>query len=111
LGVLLDAFLLRPQDPSIAALAVYQSLDLASRGRERFLYRDFHVHVTPIIGWLVADDDVLVGRNRHPNIDTIHRTMAMLCARRDDGDTTSGDVVLILLQPLHLAFDCYAGRF
>jgi hypothetical protein len=67
---------------------VCQSLDLASGGCERVLYRDLNMRVTPIIGWLVADDDVLVGRNRHPNIDTIRGTMAMLRTRRDDGNTT-----------------------
>ena len=92
-------------------LAVRQSLDLASRSRERVFYRNLHVHMTPIIGRLVADDDVLVGRNRHPNIDTIHGALPMLRARRDDGNATPGDVVLILFQPFYLAFNCCPGDF
>src|SRR5208337_3694002 len=55
----------------LAARALCESLDLASGGRERVLDRDFDVHVAPVIGRLVADHDVLVGRNRHPNVDTI----------------------------------------
>jgi hypothetical protein len=55
-----------------------QSLDLASRRRERVLDRTQHVLVAPIIGRLVADDDVLVRRNRHPNVDAIGGAMAVL---------------------------------
>jgi len=54
----------------LAARTLCQSLDLASGGRERVLDRDLRVHVAPVIGRLVADHDVLVGRDRHPNVDT-----------------------------------------
>src|SRR5947207_560184 len=61
-----------------AARALCQSLDLASGGRERVLDRDLAVHVAPVIGRLVADHDVLVGRNRYPDVDTIDGTVAVL---------------------------------
>src|SRR6266446_4380911 len=65
----------------LAARALCQSLDLASGGRERVPDRDLDVHVAPVIGRLVADHDVLVGRNRHPDVDTIDGTVAVLDAR------------------------------
>jgi hypothetical protein len=46
------------------------------------------ISVTPVIGRLVADHDVLVGRNRHPNVDTRrHRGGASYSARRRQHDT------------------------
>src|SRR5207245_1793729 len=90
----------------LAARALCQSLDLASGGRERVLDRDLNVHVAPVIGRLVADHDVLVGRSRHPNVDTIDGTMAVLRTRRDDGNTTPGNMVSVFLQPLHLVSNC-----
>src|SRR5258708_17697797 len=92
----------------LAARALCQSLDLASGGRERVLDRDLDVHVAPVIGRLVADHDVLVGRNRHPDVDTIDGTVALLRTRRDDGNTTPGNVVLVFLQPLRLMANCCA---
>src|SRR5258706_5402531 len=92
----------------LTARALCQSLDLASGGRERVLDRDLDVHVAPIIGRLVADHDVLVGRNRYPDVDTIDGTVAVLRTRRDDGNTTPGNVVLVFLQPLHLMSNCCA---
>src|SRR5216683_2765595 len=86
----------------LAARALCQSLDLSSGGRERVLDRDLNVHVAPVIGRLVADHDVLVGRNRYPDVDTIDGTVAVLRIRRDDGNTTPGNAVLVFLQPLHL---------
>jgi len=86
-----------------AGCALAQSLDLVSRGRERVLDRDLDEHVAWVIGRLVADHDVLVGRNRHPNVYTIDGTVAVLRARRNDGNTTPGNVVSIFLQPLHPA--------
>src|SRR5260370_42220806 len=65
----------------LAARALCQSLDLASGGRERVLDRDVDVHVAPVIGRLVADHDVLVGRNRYPDVDTIDGTVAALRTR------------------------------
>src|SRR6266545_6148269 len=93
----------------LAARALCQSLDLASGGRERVLDRDLDVHVAPVIGRLVADHDVLVGRNRHPNVDMIDGTVAVLRTRRDDGNTTPDNAVLVFLQPLHLM--CIHGAF
>jgi len=92
----------------LAARALCQSLDLASGGRERVLDRDLDVHVAPVIGRLVADHDVLMGRNRYPDVDTIDGTVAVLRTRRDDGNTTPGNVVLVFLQPLHLMSNCCA---
>src|SRR6476659_8726252 len=86
-----------------AVRASAQSLDLVSRGRERVLDRDLDVHVAWVIGRLVADHDVLVGRNRQPNVYTIDGTVAVLRARRDDGNTAPDNVVLVFLQPVHLA--------
>ena len=73
----------------LAARALCQSLDLASGGRERVLDRDLDVHVAPVIGRLVADHDVLVGRNRYPDVDTDrrHRGGASYSARRRQHDT------------------------
>src|SRR5204862_263051 len=68
----------------LAARALCQSLDLASGGRERVLDRDLDVPVAPVIGRLVADHDVPVGRNRYPDVDTIDGTVAVLRTRRDD---------------------------
>jgi hypothetical protein len=65
--------------------------------------------MAPIIRRLVADDDVLVGRNRHPNVDAKYATMAVLRARRDDSNATPCDVVFTFLQALHLVFDCRAS--
>jgi hypothetical protein len=62
--------------------------------------------VAPVIGGLVADHDVLVRRNRHPNVDTIDGTVAVLRTRRDDGNTTPGNVVSEFLQPFHLVSNC-----
>src|SRR5260370_13022099 len=90
----------------LAARALCQSLDLASGGRERVLDRDLDVPVAPVIGRLVADHDVLVGRNRYPDVDTIDGTVAVLRARRDDGNTTPGNAMLVFLQPLHLMSNC-----
>src|ERR1700730_4711611 len=90
----------------IAVRTLCESLDLVSGSRERALDRDLDVHVAPVIGGLVADHDVLVGRSRHPNVDTIDGTVAVLRTRRDDGNTTPGNVVSIFLQPLHLASNC-----
>jgi hypothetical protein len=62
----------------------------------------------------VADHDVLVRRNRHPDVDTIDGAMAVLRTRRDDGNPTPGNVVSVFLQPRHLAFNCCTdglGRF
>ena len=92
----------------LAAGALCQSLDLASGGRERVLDRDLDVHVAPVIGRLMADHDVLVGRNRHPNVNTIDGTVTMLRTRRDDGNTTPGNAALVFLQPLHLVSNCCA---
>jgi hypothetical protein len=91
-----------PVELDIAVRALCESLDLVSGGRERVLDRDLDVHVALVIGRLVADHDVLVGRDRHPKIDTIHGTVAMPRTRRDDGNTTPGNVVSVFLQPLHL---------
>ena len=63
----------------LAARALCQSLDLTSGGRKRVLDRDLDVHVASVTGRLVADHDVPVGRNRHPNVDTIeHEAVALL---------------------------------
>jgi hypothetical protein len=35
-------------------------------------------------------------------------TVAVLRTRRDDGNTTPDNVVVVFLQPLHLVFNCYA---
>jgi hypothetical protein len=86
----------------IAVCALAQSLDLVSRGRERVLDRDLDVHVALVIGRLVADHDVLVWRNRQLNVYTIDGTVAVLRARRDDGNTAPDYVVLVFLQPVHL---------
>jgi hypothetical protein len=89
-----------------------QSLDLASGGRERVLDRGLDVHVAPVIGRLVADHDVLVGRNRYPDVDTIDGIVAVLRTRRDDGNTTPGNAVLVFLQPFQLMSNCCAvSRF
>src|SRR6266480_7846917 len=60
----------------LAARALCQSLDLASGGRERVLDRDLDVH-SYSARRLVADHDVLVGRNRYPDVDTIDGTVAV----------------------------------
>src|SRR5260370_33284566 len=91
-----------------AARAVCQSLDLASGGRERVLDRGLDVDVASVIGRLVADHDVLVGRNRYPDVDPIDGTVAALRTRRDDGNTTPGNAVLVFLQPLPLMSNCCA---
>src|SRR6266849_7888797 len=83
----------------LAARALCQSLDLASGGREHVPDRDLDVHVAPVIGRLVADHDVLVGRNRHPDVDTIDGPVAVFRTRRDDSNTTPGYWVLGFLQP------------
>src|SRR5207244_12579029 len=67
-----------------------------------------HNHAPPVIGRSVADHDVLVGRNRYPDVDTIDGTVAVLRTRRDDGNTTPGNAVLVFLQPLHLMSNCCA---
>src|SRR5258707_3228207 len=85
----------------LAARTLCQSLDLASGGRERVLDRDLDVHVASVIGRLVADHDVLVGRNRYPDVDTIDGTVAVLRTRRDDRNTTTGKVGVVIFQPLH----------
>ena len=95
----------------LAARALCQSLYLASGGRERVLDRNLDVHVAPVTGRLVADHDVPVGRNRHPNVDAIDCTVSVLRTRCDDGNTTPGNVVLVFLQPLHLVSDCCADGF
>jgi hypothetical protein len=41
-------------------------------------------------------------------MDTIDGTVAVLRARRDDGNTTPGNAVLVFLQPLHLMSNCCA---
>ena len=84
----------------IAVRALCERIDLMPGGRERVLDRDLDVHVALVIGRLVADHDVLVGRNSHPNVNTIDGTVAVLRTRRDDGNTTPGNVVLVFLQPL-----------
>ena len=81
----------------IAVRALCESLDLVSGGRERVLDRDLDVHVALVIGRLVADHDVLVGRNRYPDVDTIDGTMAVLRTRREDGNATSSNVVSVFL--------------
>ena len=86
-----------------------QNLDLTSGRRESVLDRAERVLVTPIIGGLVADDDVLVGRDRYPNVDAIDGTMPVLRTRRDHSNATPGDVVFALLQPTNFAFDCRAN--
>jgi len=83
-----------------------ESLDLASGRRECFLDRARRVLVAPIIGGLVADDDVLVGRNRYPNVDAIDGAMPVLRTRRRDGNATPRDVVFECLQASHLVFYC-----
>jgi hypothetical protein len=95
----------------IAVRALCESLDLASGGRERVLDRHLDMHVAPVIGRLVADHDVFVGRSRHPNVDTIGGPVTVLRTWRDDGNTTPGNVVLVFLQPLHLVSDCCADGF
>ena len=45
-----------------AARSLRQGLDLASGGRESVLDRNLNMHVALVIGRLVADHDVLVGR-------------------------------------------------
>jgi hypothetical protein len=70
---------------------------LASGGRKRVLDRDLDVHVTLVIGRLVADHDIPVGRNRHPNVDTIDCTVAVIRTRRDNGNTTPSDVMSVFL--------------
>ena len=92
----------------LAARALCQSLDLTSGGRKRVLDRDLDVHVASVTGRLVADHDVPVGRNRHPNVDPIDCTMAVLRTRRDNGNTTPSNVVLVFLQSLHLVSNCCA---
>jgi hypothetical protein len=92
-----------------AALMFCKSVDLASRRGECILDRAQHVIVAPIIGRLVADDHILGGRNRHPNVDTINAAMAVLRARRDDGNAATGDVVFTFLQASYLVFDCRAS--
>src|ERR1700730_15381060 len=92
----------------LAARALCQRLDLASGGPERVLDRDLDVHVAPVIGRLVADHDVLMRRNRYPDVDTIDGTVAVLGAGGNDTNTTPGNVVLLFLQPLHLMSNCCA---
>jgi hypothetical protein len=87
----------------------WESLDLASSRRERIFDRHQHVLMTPIIIRLVADDDILVGRNRHPNVDAEDGTLVVLRTRRDDCNATPGNMVLIFFEPLHLVFDCSAN--
>src|ERR1700723_1733406 len=90
-------------------LLLLKTLDLPSSSRECVLDRAQHVLMAPIIGRLVADDDVLMGRNRHPNVDAIDAPMAVPRARRDDSNATAGDMVFTSLQTLHLVFDCRAS--
>src|ERR1700730_13332014 len=78
----------------LAARALCQSLDLASCGRERVLVRGLAVHVALVIGRWVADHDVVVRRNRHPNVTTIDGPVAVLRPRRDERNATPGNVVL-----------------
>jgi hypothetical protein len=92
----------------LAARALCQSLDLASGGRERVLDRDLDVHVAPVIGRLVADHNVLVGRNRYPDVDTIDGTVAVLRTRRDDGNTTPGNAVLVFSNRSNSCPNCCA---
>src|SRR2546429_7804788 len=80
---------------------------LLIRGVEsHVLDRDLDVHVAPVVGRLVADHDVLVGRNRYPDVDTIDGTVAAVRPRRGDGITAPGKAVLGFLQPLQLMSDC-----
>jgi hypothetical protein len=46
-----------------------------------------------------------------PIADTIDGTVAVLRTRRDDGNATPGNVVLIFLQPLHLLRNYCANGF
>jgi hypothetical protein len=95
----------------LAVRALGESPDLSSGGRERVLDRDLDVHVALVIRRLVADHDVLVGRNRHPNVNMIDGTVPVLRTRRDDGNATPGNVVLVFLQPLHLVPNYCADGF
>jgi hypothetical protein len=82
---------------------LWQSLDLASSSRKCVLDRAQHVLMASIIGRLVAHDDVLMGRNRYPNVDAKHATMAVFRARRERLDSRGHGYARSTAQHLNLS--------
>src|ERR1700722_8520752 len=56
--------------------------------------------VTWVVRGHVIDNDVFVGRDRHPDADLEAGAVSVLVARGDHGDAGSDDVSIMCLQPL-----------
>ena len=77
-------------------------VDLAPGSRESVFYRYVGMFMTWVISGRMINNDVLVRRNRQPNVDLKPDAMAMLLARRDNGDPASRNAFIVCLQPFDL---------
>jgi len=80
-------------------------VDLAPGRRERVFYRRVGMFMTWVICGRMIDNDVLVRRNRQPDVDLKPDAMAMLLAWSDNGDAASRNALIVCLQPCDLFED------
>jgi hypothetical protein len=84
------------------ALLSCKVVDLTPGSREGVFYRYVGMFMTWVIGGRMINNDVLVRRNRQPNVDLKPDAMAMLLAWSDNGDAASRDALVVCFQPFDL---------
>jgi hypothetical protein len=80
----------------------HEVLDLTPGSRKSVLDRYFGMLMSWVISGRMINNDVLVRRNRQPDVDLKPNAMAMLSARSNNGYAASCDTFVVRLQPLDL---------
>lgn len=80
-----------------------KGIDLAPKRRECVSYGDLSMLVACVIRSCLVDDDVLVRRNRQPDVDLKPDAVAMLVAGCDHLDAATCNPVIMGFQPPDLA--------
>jgi hypothetical protein len=77
-------------------------VNLTPSRRESVPNRCLSVFMSRFIGSRMIDNDVLVRRDRQPNVDLKSVAMAVLVAWSDNGYAASRNALIVCLQPLDL---------
>ena len=85
-------------------------VELPSGGRKRVFDRNLNMFVSVVVRRRVIDYDIFVRRDCKQNMDMKSAAVTVFVARCDYSYVASNDVVIVLFQPLHFAFDRSARR-
>jgi hypothetical protein len=85
-------------------------VELPSGGGKRVFDCHLNMFVSALVRRRMIDYNAFVRRNRERNVDTESAAVTVFVTGSNYSNVASNDVAIVLLQPLHLAFDRNAHR-